>query len=81
MARILCSRGINLTGSIHRWPRSSEGLRWGELEENQAVIRAADGIAILLAAAGLARGFWSNWKQTWLGFWGDKMCVGVILAR
>lgn len=67
MARILCSRGINLTGSIQRRPPSSEGLRWGELEEHQAVIRAADGIAILL---GLARGFWSNWKQTWQGFEG-----------
>lgn len=67
MARILCSRGINLTRSIQRRPRSSEGLRWGELEEHQAVIRAADGIAILL---GLARGFWSNWKQTWQGFEG-----------
>lgn len=67
MARILCSRGINLTGSIQRRPRSSEGLRWGELEEHQSVIRAADGIAILL---GLARGFWSNWKQTWQGFEG-----------
>lgn len=25
------------------------------------------GIAILPAGAGLARGLWSNWQQTWLG--------------
>lgn len=67
MARVLYLSGINLAGSIQSQHHFSEGFWWGELEANQAVICATDGIAILLTGAGLAGRFWSNWKQTWLG--------------
>lgn len=66
MAHALYLSGINLAGSIQYQHHFSEGFWWGGLEANQAVIRMADGIASLLAGAGLARGFWGNWKQTWL---------------
>lgn len=40
------------------------------------MIYAAEGIAALLTGTGLARGFWSHWKQTWLGILSIK-CIGV----
>lgn len=43
------------------------GLWWGQLEAKQAVLWDTHGTAVPVTGTDLARGFWSHWKQSWLG--------------